>query len=403
LKPLDKVRVIEVGQIISAPICGIQLALLGAEVIKIERPEGGDEFRYYGDSVGVPGISTSYAAYNAGKKSVVLDLHAEAGREAFTELIANADVVIENLRHGAMERLGLGWDDLRQVNPRLVYCSISGFGQTGRLADLPAYDHILQAMSGLMALNGTPDEPSRIPVPMVDIMAGTQAALAVLAALVRRDTEGIGQRIDVALLDSALFFMGTQLASYAQTGVVEARQGNLGFRPTATSGVYPTRDGHITIGCNQQSQFERLCAALDFSELLADEQFATHEARMRNRELLRDILTEKFGQLNAVDIERRCAAVNVPAVKVRNIGELMREGYPRERGVVADVAVEGADPMTIVGPLFQCETDGPSADGPVERLGTSTSAVLAELTGGPVTGHGQQDASVQITQHSEVD
>ncbi|HEX7572098.1 MAG TPA: CoA transferase, partial [Bacteroidota bacterium] len=295
---LAGIRVLDLTNVLSGPFATVHLALLGAEVIKIENPAGGDLARKLGC---VPEFNrklmgTSFLAQNANKKSMTLNLKAPEGKEIFRTLVKGADVVVENFRPDVMKRLGLAYDHLAAINPRLIYCAISGFGQTGPDALKPAYDQIIQGLSGEMAING--DErlhPLRAGFPVCDTVGGLNAAFAVMAALYGRERTGEGQFIDVALLDSIMPLMGWVVANLMIGGQQPVLMGNDNFT-AAPSGVFRTGDGYINIAANKQEQWESVADVLGLPELKADARFREREDRKKNRKELTPLLEKKLMQ-----------------------------------------------------------------------------------------------------------
>lgn len=300
MKLLENVRVVDLTNVLSGPFATMHLALLGAEVIKVENPSGGDLARKLGN---VPGLNqqlmgTSFLAQNANKKSLTLNLKLAEAKEIFRKLVEGADVLVENFRPGVMERLGFSYEKLSALNPRLIYCAISGFGQTGPDAFKPAYDQIIQGLSGVMAING--DErlnPLRCGFPLCDTVGGLNAAFAVMAALYYREKSGKGQFIDVSLLDSIMPLMGWVAANLLIGNQQPLLLGNDNFT-AAPSGTFVTKDGYINIAANQQKQWEDLVDALGVPELKTDPRFQERDTRKANRRLLTPLLEAKLRENN---------------------------------------------------------------------------------------------------------
>ncbi len=293
---LENIRVIDLTNVLAGPFATLHLALLGAEVIKIENPDGGDLARKLGNAphLNKALMGTSFLAQNANKKSLTLNLKEEEGREIFCRLVATADVLVENFRPGVMKRLGFSYETLSQVNPRLIYCAISGFGQSGPDALKPAYDQIIQGLSGVMAING--DErlnPLRCGFPVCDTVGGLNAAFAIMAALYHRECSGEGQFIDIALLDSIMPLMGWVAANLLIGGKQPVLLGNDNFT-AAPSGTFRTQDGYINIAANQQQQWEDLADTLGLPELKSDARFQERDARKANRKLLTPLLEARL-------------------------------------------------------------------------------------------------------------
>ncbi|WCT72412.1 CoA transferase [Sphingomonas naphthae] len=378
MTPLAGIRVVDFSHAISGPTCTQMLAQLGAEVIKIEPPRVGDAFRHYTEHAGLPLMSIPFAAINAGKRSLTADLKSEEGREIVWKLIDRADVLVENFRPGVLERLGFGRAALDARKPGLVSVSVSGFGQTGPLRDWGAYDHIAQAMSGLSMLNAEGDGPRKLGMPIVDSFSGYLAVIAVLAALRSRDATGKGEHVDVAMLDAALKLVATSVTIHSHTGEVPKGTGNRGYRLVATAEFYPTGDGWIALGANQQHHVEALLRVLGHPELIADPRFADHAARVRHYDAVRAWLVEVLAGETAADLEPRLTAAGVPAAMIRDIGQIAVHPQLAARGLLQEAILPGFDaPLAVVGPGFA--VDRPAAPPVVPTLGGDTDAVLAEL------------------------
>ncbi|MEK7721365.1 MAG: CoA transferase, partial [Elusimicrobiota bacterium] len=300
---LSGVRVLDLTNVLSGPFATLHLALLGAEVIKIENPKDGDLARKLGvmPALNDQLMGTSFLAQNANKKSVTLNTKTSEGREIFRKLAKTADVLVENFRPDVMDRLGLGYKTLSGINPRLVYCSISGFGQTGPDAFKPAYDQIIQGLSGVMDING--DErlnPLRAGFPICDTVGGLNAAFAIMAALYHREHSGKGQFIDIAMLDSIMPLMGWVAANLLIAGQKPAPMGNDNFT-AAPSGTFKTLDGYINIAANKQEQWESLCDVVGIVDLKADPRFEKRDIRKKNRKLLTPLIEEKLAQRSTAE------------------------------------------------------------------------------------------------------
>lgn len=378
MNALDGIRVLDFTHAIAGPTATQMFQQLGAEVIKVEPPRKGDDFRHYTEHAGLPGMSVPFAAVNAGKQSVTLNLKSEAGRALALRLAGTCDVVVENYRPGVLARLGLGWDALSAANPRVILLSLSGFGQTGPMRDWGAYDHIAQAVSGMAMMNATADGPLKIGIPVVDSFTGYLGALAVLAALRKRDAAGVGEWIDVAMLDAAIKLMGSAASVWDYTGQAPRGTGNRGFRLVATAEYYACGDGWIALGANHQHQIAALFTALGHSEIIADPRFADHQARVDNYAALKSWLTAHLLDRDPAELETTLTGAGVPAAMLRDIGEIMQHPQIAARGLRQGARLPGHDqPLGILGPGFRVDPPGQLPAVPV--LGADTAAVLAGL------------------------
>ena len=378
---LEGVRVLDLTNVLAGPFATLHLALLGAEVIKIENPKDGDLARKLGI---VPRFNeqlmgTSFLAQNCNKKSLTLNMKFPEGKEIFRTLARTADVLVENFRPGVMERLGFGHEALAGLNPRLIYCAISGFGQTGPDALKPAYDQIIQGLSGVMAING--DErlnPLRAGFPVCDTVGGLNAAFAIMAALYDRERTGEGQFIDVAMLDSIMPLMGWVAANLLIGGQQPVLMGNDNFT-AAPSGTFRTRDGYINIAANKQEQWEALCDALDVRELLTDPRFEKRDVRKRNREALTPLLEAKLAERPTADWVDLLNARDIPSGAILGLEEALTQPQVRHRQALQDVVIEGLGTYKLFGLTARfAGTPGAITTAP-PRLGADTDAVLEEL------------------------
>jgi crotonobetainyl-CoA:carnitine CoA-transferase CaiB-like acyl-CoA transferase len=371
--PLAGVRVVELSRVLAGPYATMVLADLGADVVKVERPGEGDETRSWG-----PPYAATEAAYflavNRSKRSVALDLKQPEGRTLALDLCARADVVIENFRPGTAARLGLDAVAVQARNPRAVYCSITGFGRR-EPRDRPGYDFIVQGESGLMAITGGPDEPpTKVGVALVDVLTGLNAAIAILAALRRRDLGASGEQIEVSLLDSALASLVNVAQNALVTGEEPSRYGNA-HASIVPYQLFATADGWVAVAAANDGLFQRLCEALGRPELSADERFATNAARVSNRGRLVSLLEEAFLTRPAGDWVAALDAAGVPVGKIRGVLEALRAAAP------ATVRVEhpAAGELELVAPPFGFESATLRRAEPPPLLGQHTREVLADL------------------------
>ena len=381
MKALSGVTVLDLTNVLSGPFATLHLALLGAEVIKVENPTDGDLARKLGN---VPKLNrelmgTSFLAQNANKKSITLNLKKNEAKEIFRKLVAVSDVVVENFRPGVMKRLGFGWDAMRALNPRLVYCAISGFGQDGPDADKPAYDQIIQGLSGTMALNG--DErlnPLRCGFPLCDTVGGLTAAFAIMTALYHRERTGEGQMIDVALLDAIMPLMGWVAANLLIGGQQPVLMGNDNFT-AAPSGVFRTRDGYLNIAANKQEQWEAVCDALGVPELRVDPRFQERDTRKKNRKALTPLLEVKLAERTTQEWVELLNARDVPSGAILGLDEALHQPQVVHRGTLRTVETPGIGPLPLFNlPALFLSTPA-TIESPPPRLGAHTAEVLARL------------------------
>ncbi len=383
MKALEGIRIADFSHVMAGPFASHFLCAMGAEVIKIETPGRGDPMRDYGPDPDLRGMSPGFIAANCGKKSIALDLKSPAGKEAARRLIASCDVVLENFRPGVMDRLGLGYEAAKELKPGIIFCSISGYGQSGPLKDWPAIDNIVQATSGLTSLNGEPDGPfMRIGFPAVDTYAGTLAAMAILGALVRRGLRGEGQHIDLAMFDASLVLSASATVPYLVTGHALARTGNTGYSGQPTAAMFPTKDGRrISLGVVQQEQYERLCRSLARADLMSDQRFATPAARMKNASAMQSELAVEFSRHEGEAIEASLSAAGVPCGLVRTVAEACEMPHLSGRSLVHEFpgVLPGSARGRALNAGFLCDADSPELPGPPPRLGQHTREQLATL------------------------
>ncbi|GGL61548.1 CaiB/BaiF CoA transferase family protein [Wenxinia marina] len=382
-QPLAGVRIADFSHVIAGPLATQFLCLLGADVIKVEPPQG-DAMRYYTPRPELRGMAEPFVGANAGKRSVVLDLKTDEGREAARKIALRSDIVVENFRPGVAARLGLGAEALRAEKPGLIYASISGFGQDGPMRDWPAIDQVIQSVSGLMSLSGEDgDAPMRIGFPLVDTYCALMSAFAILAAWTQRqaDPQGRGQVVDVSMLDTTLVMMSSVLAPLTISGRGHRRTGNRGFSGAPTADTFATADGDITIGAVQQVQVERLVRTLGCEGVLDDPRFATPDARVAHDAELQAILAERFRARTAEEWEVALAEAGVPAGKVRGIEEALDLPQIAGRGLFLDVPTphESLPQARILNAGFRFAHDGPGHHRPAPALGEHTEAVLREI------------------------
>ncbi|GAB4230261.1 MAG: CoA transferase [Methyloligellaceae bacterium] len=370
--PLDGFTVLDLTNVLAGPFCCHQLAHLGARVIKVEMPGRGDLARQLGADRALNDrlMGVSFLAQNAGKKSITLNLKDRRGSALLKRLAGSVDVVVENFRPGVMDRLGIGYDVLREINPRLIYCAISGYGQEGPLRDMPAYDQIIQGLSGVMSITGSSESaPLRVGYPLCDTIGGLTAAMAICAALNARDSQG-GRFIDVSMLEATLATMGWVVSNYLIAGVEPQPLGNENFT-SAPSGTFQAKDAPLNIAANKQEQFEALCGVLGREDLLTHPDYATRDERKANRYALKAELEKTLRTRAAAEWARSLNAAGVPAGVIMSVPEILAHPQIAERGMLADFeAVPGAGRDIRVARIgVKLDREAPGVDAPPPRLG----------------------------------
>jgi crotonobetainyl-CoA:carnitine CoA-transferase CaiB-like acyl-CoA transferase len=383
MRLLEGIRVLDLTNVLAGPFCCYQLAALGADVIKVEVPTTGDLARELGADplLNRKRMGTSFLAQNAGKRSITLNLKTAAGKQIFQRLAATAQVVVENFRPGVMHRLGLDYEALRQANPGLIYCAISGFGQDGPLKDNPAYDQIVQGLAGVMSVTGTKEGvPLRVGYPIADTIGGLTAAFAISAALVRRGRTGAGEFIDVSMLEATLVTMGWQVSNYLIGGIEPQRAGNDNMT-ASPSGTFATADGLLNIAANRQEQFETLCRLSGRPDLAGDPRFKHRENRLANRAALKAEIEVALANRSAADWATALNAAGVPAGEILSVPEILGHSQVTARGLVKRfVNTPGVEQgVAVVRAGFRLASGDPHPLTPPPELGEHTRSVLKEL------------------------
>jgi formyl-CoA transferase len=381
MKLLEGIRIVDLTMVLSGPFATLHLALLGAEVIKIEPPGSGDLARRLGS---VPKLNdglmgTSFLAQNANKKSITLNLKHPEAQQIFRELAKTADVVVENFRPGVMRRFGLSYDALGAINPRLIYCAISGFGQTGPDALKPAYDQIIQGLSGTMAING--DErlnPLRCGFPVCDTVGGLNAAFAILAALFHRERTGQGQFIDIALIDSIMPLMGWVAANLLIGHQQPSLLGNDNFT-AAPSGTFATKNGYINIAANKQEQWESLADILGLSDLKTDPRFQRRDTRKQNRKALTPLIEAKLREKETAYWIEALNRHNIPAGAILGLEEALNQEQILHREALKTVHAEGIGDLRLFNLTAKFEKTPAEIESPPPRLSEHTREILTRL------------------------
>jgi crotonobetainyl-CoA:carnitine CoA-transferase CaiB-like acyl-CoA transferase len=377
-RPFEGIRIIDITHVLAGPFAAYQLAVLGAEVIKVEHPDDPDQSRGSGTdrALNRAQMGTSFLTQGSNKRSITLDLKEERGREILKRLVARADVLVENFRPGAFDALGLGYVAMQAINPRLVYCSISAFGQDGPRREQTAYDHVIQATSGLMAMTGTEEvNPIKFGAPAVDYATGTMAAFALASALFQRERTGTGQYIDLSMAGVAMMLMASHLTGYLRTGTEPRPHGNK--QPFATNSCYEAKDGLVMIGASNLNQQRRLWQALERPDMAKDDNAAREADREREAAVLADIIRTRTADAWEVWLQAR----HVPAARVRTMAEAVADPHFTTRGVFhRHDSAPGVDgPFAVPLAAFKFADGGPSIETPPPQFGADTDSVLGDL------------------------
>lgn len=386
---LSHIRVLDLSRALAGPWAAQMLADLGADVIHVERPGAGDDTRIWGppflkDHDGKDTRESAYyLATNRGKRSITVDISTAEGQRVIRALAARSDIVIENFKVGTLARWGLGYDDIRLLNPRLIYCSVTGFGQTGPKCDLSAYDFAIQAVGGLMSVTGERDDrpgggPQKVGVPIMDIMTGMYTAVAVLAALARRGESGTGEYIDIAMLDVAAVTLCNQAMNYLISGKVPQRNGNLhpNIQP---QDVFACRDGSIVVVVGNDGQFVKLCDALGKPEIARDPRYSTNAARLANRDELLALIRSDLLHDDRAQWIARLSAVGVPCAPINNVSETLHDEQIRHRGMVLEMPHPLAGKVLQVVSPMRFAQEPLRYDRPPPVLGQHSEEILHEI------------------------
>ena len=379
---LRGIRVLDLTNVLAGPFACHQLAHMGADVIKVETRQGGDLARQLGadPELNKRFMGVSFLAQNPGKRSITVDFKHPSGKEVFRRLVRTADVVVENFRPGVMNRLGLGYESLLQENPKLIYCAISGFGQDGPLRDLPAYDQIIQGMSGVMSITGAPENaPYRVGYPMADTIGGITAAFAVAAALADRNRTS-GTFIDVSMLESGMATMGWAVSNHLIAGREPKPMGNENVT-ASPSGTFQTQDGLLNIAANKQEQFEAVCHVVGLPQLIADERFHERQSRLQNRAELKALLEEAMSTKTTEEWWKLFNRAGVPAGPVYSVPQALDHPQVATRGMVGtfeNAPGVGRD-IRLVRTGFKVNGETPRVYTPPPALGQHADEILADL------------------------
>ena len=378
-KPFAGVKILDFTRVLAGPYGSYQLALLGADVIKVESREG-DDMRYgnRADAWEKRGLAAPWIAVNAGKRSITMDLKKPKAIEAIKRLVKKADVVMENFRPGVMSNLGIGYETLKEINPKLIYCAVSGFGQVGPQAKTAAFDGMIQAMSGLMSITGFPSNgPTRVGFAGADVMSGATAAFGVASALYQRTHTGKGQLVDVAMIDAVMGYLAQQFTEHMITGRVHEQAQNLSVTRKPTGNLFKTKDGWVVLAVMTDPQFQRLMKVLGRDDALADARFVDWPTRIKNNTALHEIVEAAMKTETSATWTERFTKNDIPAGRVHSIPETAQLDLFQHRTVLQTVETEHG-PIKVVGSGFRLEHGGGSVERPPATLGQHTDEVLGE-------------------------
>jgi crotonobetainyl-CoA:carnitine CoA-transferase CaiB-like acyl-CoA transferase len=384
-KPFAGVKILDFTRVLAGPYASYQLALLGADVIKVEAREG-DEMRFgtRSNDWEKRGLAAPWVAVNGNKRSITMDLKNPKAIEAIMRLVPTVDVVMENFRPGVMDKLGIGWETLKKINPKLIYCAVSGFGQVGPDKATAAFDGMIQAMSGLMSITGFPTNgPTRVGFAGADVMSGFTAAFGVASALYQRTHTGQGQLVDVAMIDAVTGFLAQQFTEHMMTGRVHEQAQNLSVTRKPTGNLFKTKDGWMVLAVMTEPQFQRLMKQLGREDAAANPSFKDWPTRIHNNKALHAIVEEAMKQKSSAEWNDIFARNDIPAGRVLSIAETSKLGHYDHRTIMQTVETEHG-PIKVVGSGFRLEHDGGSIERPPAKIGQHTDEVLAEAGYSPV-------------------
>ncbi len=382
LGPLKGLRVLDLTRVLAGPTCTQMLGDLGAEVIKIERPGSGDDTRGFAPPV-MPGTGESayFIGVNRNKRSVTLDIATPEGQAIAKQLLADTDILVENFKVGALAKYGLGYEQLHEEFPGLIYCSITGFGQTGPYAPRPGYDSLIQGMGGVMSLTGEPDGlPQKVGVPVADLFAGLYGCIGILAALRHRERTGQGQQVDIGMLDTHVAWLANQGMNFLATRENPARLGNQ--HPNIVPyQVFPTKDGYMVLSVGNDATFKRFCDAFGLEKLLADERFATNPARVANRQLVTDTLTPVMQTQTTDWWVEKLEALKIGCGPINTLKQVFDDPHVKARGMEVQMKHSSGEAVTVIANPVRLSETPPDYRIAPPLLGEHTSEVLQDLLG----------------------
>jgi crotonobetainyl-CoA:carnitine CoA-transferase CaiB-like acyl-CoA transferase len=378
--PLSGLRVLDLTRVLAGPTCTQMLGDLGAEVIKIERPEAGDDTRGFAPPF-VPNTKESayFVGVNRNKKSVTLDIAKPEGQAIIHKLLEHCDILVENFKVGALAKYGLGYEQLAKTHPRLIYCSITGFGQTGPYAPRPGYDALIQAMGGVMSLTGEPNgSPQKVGVPVADLFAGLYGCIGILAAVNHRNSTGQGQQIDIGMLDTHVAWLANQGMNYLATGENPPRLGNQ-HPNIAPYQEFPTKDGYLILAVGNDPTFERFCKAFGQEALLADPRFATNPIRVQNRQLVTDTLTPVMKSKTTAEWIDALEALKIGCGPINTLEQVFADPHVQAREMVVEMAHGSGETVKVIANPVKLSATPPSYRSAPPVLGEHTEDVLASV------------------------
>ncbi|MBX6374680.1 MAG: CoA transferase [Acetobacteraceae bacterium] len=380
--PLKGLRVLDLTRVLAGPTCTQMLGDLGAEVIKIERPEAGDDTRGFAPPFWPETKESAYfLGVNRNKLSVTLDIAKPEGQAVVHRLLESCDVLVENFKVGALAKYGLGWEQLSKKYPRLIYCSITGFGQTGPYAPRPGYDALIQAMGGVMSLTGEPEgTPQKVGIPVADLFAGLYGCIGILAALNHRRETGQGQHIDIGMLDTHVAWLANQGMNYLATGENPPRLGNQ-HPNIAPYQEFPTKDGYIILAIGNDPTFERFCKAFGQEHLLADERFATNPKRVENRQLVTDTLTPVMKTKTTKEWIEALEALKIGCGPINTLKDVFADPHVQARGCVVEMQHSSGQTVKVIANPVRLSATPPDYRTPPPVLGEHTEMVLRDKLG----------------------
>ncbi len=378
MRVLEGVTVIDFTQAYSGPFCTMQLADFGARVIKIERRGVGDQSREW--TPFKDGNSGYYAAINRNKESVSLDIATPEGREIIERMVKDADIVVENFKVGTLDKMHLGYDDLKKINPEIIFASISGFGQNGPLKDLAAYDNVVQSMSGIMEMTGFPDSvPTRVGPAIGDNFTGLTMALAIVMAYYNKLNTGKGQRLDVSMLDTIFGILESPILFYTLLGEQVTRCGNNDAGTLVPYDVYPCKDGYFSAGLASDSGWDRFCNAIEMPELIDDPRFCDNELRCKNYEIITPIITQFFRKKTRAELQEIFSAANIPNAPVLSVPEVMQEPQLKEREMLVELDDPGVGRYQAIGNPMKLSVTPAAIVSGAPLMGQDTESVLSSF------------------------